>query len=417
MAGYSRPGQVRRHNDQSGAAHRWRHATLVVGGLTLLFGLTGMASASIAQASQSAEALGRTWTIETTRNATGAAVNELSAVSCTSPGACTAVGSYAETLSTPSVPLAERWNGKTWRLQAPAVPRGTASTFLYGVSCTSATACTAVGNAFYKATKVNLTVAEAWNGKSWRIRPTPTPSSRGSSFYAVSCTSGSACTAVGFYGNAAGNPQALAERWNGKTWRVQAMPRPSKRTWLFGVSCSSPRACAAVGYQNNGTGDATPFAEAWNGTKWQVLKVPLPHGAPGGAFDAVSCTSPSACTATGTAFGSSPTLAERWNGKSWRIQPTPNPPGYETSAGEVALDGVSCTSRTACTASGEYSPGGLAAYFAEAWNGKTWRLQTTPVPAGFRSGALLGVSCVPTRCTAVGAYTALGPQVTLAMAR
>ena len=104
MAGCSRPGQVRRHNDESGPTHRWRHATSVAGGFTLLLGLTGMASVNIAQASQPAKALGCTWTIETTPNATGAAVNELSAVSCISPRACTAVGSYAETLSTPSVP-------------------------------------------------------------------------------------------------------------------------------------------------------------------------------------------------------------------------------------------------------------------------------------------------------------------------
>lgn len=91
MAGCSRQGQARRHNDESGAARRWRHATLLVGGFTLLLGLTGMVSANIAQASQPAKALGRTWTIETTPNATGAAVNELSAVSCTSPRACTAV--------------------------------------------------------------------------------------------------------------------------------------------------------------------------------------------------------------------------------------------------------------------------------------------------------------------------------------
>ena len=145
--------------------------------------------------------------------------------------------------------------------------------------------------------------------------------------------------------------------------------------------------------------------------------MPLPHGYPGGAFDAVSCTSPRACTATGTAFGSSPTLAERWNGKRWRIEPTPNPPGYQTSFSVVALDGVSCTSSTACTASGQYTPGGSAAYFAEAWHGKSWRLEATPVPAGFTSGALGSVSCVPARCTAVGAYTALDGQVTLAMAR
>jgi hypothetical protein len=389
----------------------------VAGGFTLLLGLPGLAGAGVAQASQPSRAPGRTWTVETTPNATGAAINELSAVSCTSPRACTAVGSYAQTPSTPSVPLAERWNGKTWRRQAPAVPARTESTFLYGVSCTSATACTAVGNTFHKRTRVNSIVVETWNGRSWRIKPAPDPSSKGSSFFAVSCTSGSACTAVGFYGFAAGNSRAFAERWNGRSWRIQAVPRPSKLTSFLGVSCGSPRACTAVGYQSNGSADAVPLAEAWNGAKWRVLKVPLPRGDPGGVFNAVSCTSPGACTAVGTAFGPSPTLAERWNGKSWSIQRTPNPPRYQTSAGEVALDGVSCTSRTACTASGDYSPGHRAAYFAEAWNGKSWRLQATPAPADFRSGALLGVSCVPARCTAVGAYTALGPQVTLAMAR
>jgi hypothetical protein len=135
-------------------------------------------------------------------------------------------------------------------------------------------------------------------------------------------------------------------------------------------------------------------------------------------LSAVSCTSPGACTATGTSFSASgPTLALRWNGTSWRVQPTPNPANYRESASEVALDGVSCTSATACTASGEYSPGGLAAYFAEAWNGSSWRLETTPVPVGFTHGALLGVSCRCGRCTAVGAWSG-GPiaQATLAMA-
>jgi hypothetical protein len=135
-------------------------------------------------------------------------------------------------------------------------------------------------------------------------------------------------------------------------------------------------------------------------------------------FEAVSCTSPRACTATGTDFDpAGPTLAERWNGKIWRVERTPNPANYSASFGEVALDGVSCTSAKACTASGDYSPGGAAAYFIESWNGKRWRLQPTPRPAGFERGALLGVSCAATRCSAVGAYTGrVRLQVTLAMA-
>jgi hypothetical protein len=264
---------------------------------------------------------------------------------------------------------------------------------------------------------VNL--AEAWNGTSWRVQAIPTPQgSTGSSLFAVSCTSASACTAVGDYSNAAGLVLAVAERWNGKSWRIQPIPRTAKVTQLFGVSCPAARACTAVGYQNSGIGDAQPLAEAWNGTRWHVQPVPLPRKAPGGALSAVSCTAPRACTATGTNFSTTgPTLAERWNGTSWGVQPTPNPTNFTTSREEVALDGVSCTSATACTASGKYSPGGSAAYFIEAWNGRNWRLVTAPLPAGFAQGALNGMSCAPARCTAVGAWSGgPAPVATLAMA-
>jgi hypothetical protein len=398
---------------------RWTRAIRLLGVATLLLAFTGIATAGAAHASQPAKPTGRAWKIEPTPNPAGAEVSVLSAVSCSSGGACTAVGSDTSSLSSPGAALAERWNGKSWLIQPTAKVDGATSSELVGVSCASASACTAVGNAFDTAGSRDVNLAEAWNGKSWRVQAVP---NRGgateSNLYAVSCSSASACTAVGVYDNAAGFPRAMAERWNGKAWRIQAIPQPAKRTWFFAVSCSAARACTAAGYQNNGTGDAQPFAEAWNGTQWRVLTVPLPHGAPGGAFSAVSCTSPSACTATGTSFSATaPTLAERWNGKVWRIQPTPNPANYSTSFGQVALDGVSCSSARACTASGEYSPGGVAAYFLEAWNGKSWRLVTAPVPAGFVSGALLGVSCHCGRCTAVGAWAG-GPisQAALAMA-
>ena len=257
----------------------------------------------------------------------------------------------------------------------------------------------------------SVNLAEAWNGTSWRVQAIPIPRARP----AVRCSGSparraSACTAVGDYGNAAGRVLAVAERWNGKAWRIQAIPRPAKVTQLFGVSCPAARACTAVGYQNTGTGDAQPLAEAWNGTKWHIQAVPLPRKAPGGALSAVSCTAPSACTATGTNFSTTgPTLAERWNGTNWRVQPTPNPPNFTTSREEVALNGVSCTSATACTASGQYAPGGKAAYFIEAWNGRSWRLVTAPLPAGFAQGALNGMSCAPARCAAVGAWSG-GPS-------
>jgi hypothetical protein len=262
---------------------------------------------------------------------------------------------------------------------------------------------------------VNL--AEAWNGTSWRIQAIPNPKgSVNGSLHAVSCTSRSACTAVGSYDNAAGRGVAVAERWNGTAWRLQSVPKPAG-TEFFGVSCSTAHACTAAGYRT-GTGGTRPIAEAWNGTTWHIQAVPLPHGAPGGILAAVSCTSPRACTATGASFSTTgPTLAERWNGTRWRVQATPFPANSGTSREEVELNGVSCASATACTATGAYAPGGQAAYFLEAWNGRSWRLVTAPRPAGFTAGALNGTSCALARCTAVGAWSG-GPVAvaTLAMA-
>jgi hypothetical protein len=421
MAEPHRTGQVRRDGSGSRAGVRWPRAVRLLGAVIVLLGFTGIGAAGAAQASQPRMAAGSAWKVEPTPNPNrdGAGINELSAVSCTSGRACTAVGSHAASLSSSGFTLAERWNGMRWRIQPTILPKGADSSAFTGVSCASATACTAVGSTPGKAADTSVNLAEAWNGTSWRVQAIPAPKgSTSSSLSGVSCTSPNACTAVGNYSTAAGRVLAVAERWNGTTWRPQAVPKPAGSTWFYGVSCSAAHACTAVGYQNNGTGDAQPFAEVWNGTTWRIQAVPLPHGSPGAILAAVSCTSPRACTATGANFGvRHPTLAERWNGTRWRVQPTPSPANSGTSRQEVELNAVSCASATACTATGAYAPGGHSAYFLEAWNGRSWRLVTAPHPAGFLSGALNGVSCALARCTAAGAWSG-GPIyiATLAMA-
>jgi hypothetical protein len=91
--------------------------------------------------------------------------------------------------------LAERWDGTSWTIQSTPNPPGSTQIFLDGVSCTSASSCTAVGH--YQST---LTLAEVWNGTSWAIQGTPNKAGYSDSALAgVSCTSVSACTAVGAY--------------------------------------------------------------------------------------------------------------------------------------------------------------------------------------------------------------------------
>ena len=80
------------------------------------------------------------------------------------------------------------------------MPAGSFESQLNGVSCTAFADCTAVGFSFPYTTGV-LTLGETWNGTSWAIQPTANqPHAQLSGLFGVSCTSTSACTAVGAYG-------------------------------------------------------------------------------------------------------------------------------------------------------------------------------------------------------------------------
>jgi hypothetical protein len=191
-------------------------------------------------------------------------------VSCISASACNAVG-YAETsTSTGEQTLAELWNGSAWSIEATPNPSGAVDSELSGVSCVSASDCTATG---YSETGAGstTTLAEVWNGSAWAIQTTPNPSGALDSFLdGVSCTSASACTAVGWYETSPGAYDTLAESWNGSAWAVQSTPNPSgaSASYLFSASCASATACTAVGYSLDPT--YTALAEGWNGSVWAL---------------------------------------------------------------------------------------------------------------------------------------------------
>jgi len=356
---------------------------------------------------------GTNWSIQPAPNPGGAQFTFLNAVACASASACTAIGAYIDS-SGAFQGLAERWDGSSWAIQpTPSLPGG-AMNLLSGVACTSATGCLAVGssspNVFNNQSPATL--AERWNGSTWSIQPTPSPpGAAASELNAASCVSRSACIAVGITSNNRGTPLTLAQRWNGHTWSIQPTPSPAGGGNLIGVSCPSRSSCLAVGGHGNPFISMPPgtLAERWNGTTWRITPTPNPPGG-GWSLGAVSCTSPSACTAVGgrlTPPGKpTGTLAERWNGHTWSIQPTPNPPGH----GIKLLTGVACTSRSSCMAVGyEFDPAtgeGLGT-LAERWDGRTWRIVPTvkPAPTGGNAG-LNGVACTSaSACTAVGNQT------------
>jgi hypothetical protein len=295
---------------------------------------------------------GTRWAVQPTPHP-GAQGSSLSGVSCSSATSCTAVGT--DTTSTGvTVTLAEHWNGTRWAVQPTPNPAPGITAVFYGVSCRSATACTAVGWYINNTPGGAGTLAEQWNGTRWAIQPTPNPTGAEQSvLQGVSCPSATSCTAAGSYFTPSGPPQTLAERWNGTTWAVQPTPNPTgaSLTLLTGVSCSSATACTAVGWYGKAASQLS-VAERWNGTRWAVQPTPNPTGAVDTILEAVSCRTATACTAVGiSARPPAATLAEHWDGTAWVIQNTPTPVHAENSE----LSGVSCVAATTCTATGHYN--------------------------------------------------------------
>jgi hypothetical protein len=340
-----------------------------------------------------------TWSLVPTTNQTRSILNGVSCVSATD---CTAVGSVGNAPET----LVESWNGTAWSV-VPSPDPGSGDNILYGVSCVSATACTAVGVSIQKVTgggRTSEALVESWDGTAWSVVPTPDPANR--TLDGVSCVSATDCTAVG----GSGRPTTpLVESWNGTAWSV--VPSPGKGaiySGLLAVSCVSATACTAVGGYYNAQDMPRTLAESWNGTAWSV--VPSPNRGPDeNGLDGVSCVSATDCTAVGTAVGTGGkdqrTLVESWDGTAWSVVPSPN----RGSGNDDFLTGVSCVSATACTAVGRYFPTnhGLGVHtLVESWNGTAWSAVPTPNKVtGSGRNYLDGVSCVPaTACNAVGYY-------------
>ena len=349
------------------------------------------------------------WAIQSVPASSGG----LDGVSCTSDSACMAVGSISDQPGTEQT-FAARWNGTRWSIQQPPSPVNGAS-LLSGLSCTSRTACIAVGSCY--CSFFHRPLAARWNGREWSMQQIPHPAGVDTGLSAVSCTSRSACTAVGYGPPGPGLvPQqtVFVERFDGRRWSFQPAPTPAwaDRARLDGVSCVSPTLCTAVGTSVGGQGDVTTrlLVERWDGRRWTIARAPLPDGSFDTGLTGVACASSAACTAVGDVDGAA--LVERWNGRRWSTQRTP----YKVQA---PLTGVSCVSATVCEAVGtaNQDAGGSTAppteMAAERWNGRRWSLQHVPQPAPAGDSSWFNaVACASARsCFALGGDSGIGAAV------
>jgi len=126
-----------------------------------------------------------------------------------------AIGALALVIAAVSAPLASAASG--WTIQPTPNPSGVTEVNLNGVSCASSTACIGVGFSEGSSGPI-VTLAESSNGTTWappQVTPNPAGAT-GADLSGVSCISATACTAVGNYSDSSGNTKTLAEVWTGR---------------------------------------------------------------------------------------------------------------------------------------------------------------------------------------------------------
>ena len=315
----------------------------------------------------------------------------------------------------------------------PGLRKDNVASSLGGVSCTSASACTAAGYEQCRAWP------ETWNGTAWSPEPIPTPPGNASgALAAVSCASATTCMAVGDYRGSSRILCALhrgVERHLVVAAEDPGRPGPAHRRELGGhpdrrvlhrgqrlhrrglllqqpwaafstlaevgtapPGRSSPRRTSRVHRRRPARGvvhlaqrlhrrgllprhdcsSAGPPSPR-RGTARPGRSSRHPTRTPGRPRPRRVCRAPrpAACTAVGSRG-----LADPGRGveRQSLVQPagTPHP-----SMATTLLFGVSCTSASACTAVGA----GYDGFLAESWNGTSWSIQQAPSPQRLPLGA------------------------------
>ncbi len=146
------------------------------------------------------------------------------------------------------------WNGRAWSLVStpdPVGTSGTASQQLFGVACTSAKNCWAVGGTGVLG-GAGLNEALHWSGGKWKSAPVTDPGGTSGSvnnvLHGISCPKASDCWAVGTARNSSGATTNQGLHWSGGRWASVAAPSPGQTSGMLlrllsAVTCSSAADC------------------------------------------------------------------------------------------------------------------------------------------------------------------------------
>ena len=238
---------------------------------------------------------GSAWAVEPAPDVPGTFLDTLNGVACPALDECIAVGQ--QVAGNDSRTLAMRRQGGAWTVVPTAERAGTTFSTLADVACARRDDCAAVGLAYVSiggGTVAPRPLAERWNGASWKVESTQDPAAlRQTSVTGVSCPQPGACVAVGFYEASLNTFATLAEHQAGASWTLRPAPSPPGRT-LGAVSCPTARSCIAVG------GGSAPLAAQWDGMAWSERPTPMPAAGTEAGLSDVDCPKRRVCVAVGS---------------------------------------------------------------------------------------------------------------------
>ena len=290
-------------------------------------------------------------------------------------------------------------HGSTWKVQhlpfPPDFPGQEYTGPLFGVSCASASSCTAVGSLTRIAASSNPTGGPAaWKvffgpeGGDYSGPPAPPgapPNRQRPNLSSVACPTVSLCVAV----SASGDVYTSTSPAGGEAaWTRTDVDDDEYDTHLESVSCPSSSFCVAVSggekqHANPRTSGKVLFSHDPTGgsAAWHVTQLD-----PGFDLRGVSCGSPSMCLAVGQDGRMVVSTDPDGSASAWRDLGTPGGPGH--------LGGVDCVPGL-CVAGN--SGGNLVANLDPSAPSSVWIKGS-----GGASVPITGVSCVSvSRCLAV----------------
>jgi hypothetical protein len=319
---------------------------------------------------------GTSWKQVKSPNPGGASGNsELLGIASISARNAWAVGTYSA--GGRQHTLVVHWNGKSWRQVHTPAPACAPGDQLTSVAATSAMSAWAVG--FGSTCPGQGTVILHWNGKAWKRVASPNPAGADiTELLGVAAVSGRNAWAVG-ESSTASTQHTLTEHWNGKSWRIVPSPNVTGKTrnnLLTSVAASSRTSTWAVGTSTKPSNATVTVILRWNGKAWTRVPSPRPRNAQDAELTDISALSATSAWVVGSyrdqVKAMDLNLTARWNGRSWRIVKNQSAP---PPAHDGGLTGVAALSRTSVWAVGDYSSGSAEHMFIEHWNGKSWRRQ------------------------------------------